>query len=206
MKVILVNGSPHERGCTDRALREVAAALESEGVQTEMLWIGRQPVSGCTGCGACRKLKKCVIDGDGVNDFIRKAQSADGFVFGSPVHYASAGGAMTSFLDRAFYSGGAAMKYKPGAAVASCRRAGASATFDMLNKYFTINCMPVPSSNYWNEVHGQTAEDVEKDEEGLQTMRVLGYNLAWLLKCVALGKAQGVTPKGEEKIKTNFIR
>lgn len=192
MKVILVNGSPHERGCTDRALREVAAALESEGVQTEMLWIGRQPVSGCTGCGACRKLKKCVIDGDGVNDFIRKAQSADGFVFGSPVHYASAGGA--------------AMKYKPGAAVVSCRRAGASATFDMLNKYFTINCMPVASSNYWNEVHGQTAEDVEKDEEGLQTMRVLGYNLAWLLKCVALGKAQGVTPKGEEKIKTNFIR
>ena len=189
MKVILVNGSPHERGCTDRALREVAAALESEGVQTEMLWIRPQPVSGCTGCGACRK-----------------AQSADGFVFGSPVHYASAGGAMTSFLDRAFYSGGAAMKYKPGAAVASCRRAGASATFDMLNKYFTINCMPVASSNYWNEVHGQTAEDVEKDEEGLQTMRVLGYNLAWLLKCVALGKAQGVTPKGEEKIKTNFIR
>ena len=206
MKVILVNGSPHERGCTDRALREVAAALESEGVQTEMLWIGRQPVSGCTGCGACRKLKKCVIDGDGVNDFIRKAESADGFVFGSPVHYASAGGAMTSFLDRAFYSGGAAMRYKPGAAVASCRRAGASATFDMLNKYFTINCMPVASSNYWNEVHGQTAEDVEKDEEGLQTMRVLGYNLAWLLKCVALGKEQGVTPKGEEKIKTNFIR
>ena len=138
MKVILVNGSPHERGCTDRALREVAAALESEGVQTEMLWIGRQPVSGCTGCGACRKLKKCVIDGDGVNDFIRKAQSADGFVFGSPVHYASAGGAMTSFLDRAFYSGGAAMKYKPGAAVVSCRRAGASATFDMLNKFFEL--------------------------------------------------------------------
>lgn len=206
MKVILVNGSPHERGCTDRALREVAAALESEGVQTEMFWTGRQPVSGCTGCGACRKLKKCVIDGDGVNDFIRKAQSADGFVFGSPVHYASAGGAMISFLDRAFCSGGAAMKYKPGAAVVSCRRAGASATFDMLNKYFTINGMPVASSNYWNEVHGQTAEDVEKDEEGLQTMRVLGYNLAWLLKCVALGKAQGVTPKGEEKIKTNFIR
>ena len=221
MKVILVNGSPHERGCTDRALREVAAALESEGVQTEMPWIGRQPVSGCTGCGACVSIcpKQAItmqpdaegflypkVDGDGVNDFIRKAQSADGFVFGSPVHYASAGGAMTSFLDRAFYSGGAAMKYKPGAAVASCRRAGASATFDMLNKYFTINCMPVVSSNYWNEVHGQTAEDVEKDEEGLQTMRVLGYNLAWLLKCVALGKTQGVTPKGEEKIKTNFIR
>lgn len=205
MKVILVNGSPHEHGCTDRALREVANALESEGVQTEMFRIGKKPISGCTGCGACKALKKCVFD-DGVNEFIRKANAADGFVFGSPVHYASAGGAITSFLDRAFCSGGEALRHKPSAAVVSCRRAGASATFDILNKYFTINCMPVASSNYWNEVHGQTAEDVEKDEEGLQTMRVLGYNLAWLLKCISLGKAQGVLPKDEEKIKTNFVR
>lgn len=206
MKVILVNGSPHEHGCTDRALAEVAKALESEGVQTEIFWIGKKPISGCVGCGACRTLKKCVIDGDGVNEFIQKAKTADGFVFGSPVHYPSAGGAITSFLDRAFYSGGEALRHKPGAAVVSCRRAGASATFDILNKYFTINQMPVASSNYWNEVHGQTAEEVEKDEEGLQTMRVLGYNLAWLLKCIALGKAQGILPKGEEKIKTNFVR
>ena len=204
MKVILVNGSPHERGCTDRALREVAAALESEGVQTEMLWIGRQPVSGCTGCGACRKLKKCVIDGDGVNDFIRKAQSADGFVFGSPVHYASAGGAMISFLDRAFCSGGAAMKYKPGAAVASCRRAGASATFDMLNKYFTISNMPVVSSQYWNSVHGRLPGEATQDAEGMQTMRTLGDNMAWLLKNIQTGKIP--LPEPEEPVRTNFIR
>ena len=204
MKVILVNGSPHERGCTDRALREVAAALESEGVQTEMLWIGRQPVSGCTGCGACRKLKKCVIDGDGVNDFIRKAQSADGFVFGSPVHYASAGGAMTSFLDRAFYSGGAAMKYKPGAAVASCRRAGASATFDMLNKYFTISNMPVVSSQYWNSVHGRLPGEAAQDAEGLQTMRVLARNMARMLRAGLL--ASEGRPEPEERVVTSFIR
>ena len=204
MKVILVNGSPHERGCTDRALREVAAALESEGVQTEMLWIGRQPVSGCTGCGACRKLKKCVIDGDGVNDFIRKAQSADGFVFGSPVHYASAGGAMTSFLDRAFSSGGAAMKYKPGAAVASCRRAGASATFDILNKYFTISNMPVVSSQYWNSVHGRLPGEAAQDAEGLQTMRVLARNMARMLRAGLL--ASEGRPEPEERVVTSFIR
>ena len=204
MKVILVNGSPHERGCTDRALREVAAALESEGVQTEMLWIRPQPVSGCTGCGACRKLKKCVIDGDGVNDFIRKAQSADGFVFGSPVHYASAGGAMTSFLDRAFYSGGAAMKYKPGAAVASCRRAGASATFDMLNKYFTISNMPVVSSQYWNSVHGRLPGEAAQDAEGLQTMRVLARNMARMLRAGLL--ASEGRPEPEERVVTSFIR
>lgn len=206
MKVILVNGSPHERGCTNRALCEVAKALESEGVQTEIFWIGNKPISGCIACGECRKTGKCALGGDKVNEFAQKAKDADGFVFGSPVHYASAGGAIASFLDRAFYSGGAAFRYKPGAAVVSCRRAGASATFDMLNKYFTINCMPVVSSNYWNEVHGKTAEEVEKDEEGLQTMRVLGYNFAWILKCAALGKAQGVAPRKEDKIFTNFIR
>ena len=205
MKVILVNGSPHENGCTYRALKEAEKALNEEGIETEIFQVGKAPVSGCTACKFCKKAGRCVID-DKVNVFTEKAKDADGFIFGSPVHYASAGGTLVSFMDRAFYSGGDAMKYKPAAAAVSCRRAGASTTFDVLNKYFTINCMPVVSSNYWNEVHGSCADDVEKDEEGLQTMRVLGYNMAWLIKCIAAGKAQGVTPKKENKVFTNFVR
>lgn len=204
MKVLLVNGSFHQKGCTYTALCEVAKALNANGIQTEIYQIGNA-TSGCRGCRACKKLGKCVID-DGVNEFVEKAANFDGFVFGSPVYYASAAGALVSFMDRAFYSGGRNFTYKPAAAVVSCRRAGASTTFDVINKYFTINNMPVVGSNYWNEIHGNTAEEAAQDEEGLQTMRVLGNNMAWLLKCIELGKLEGLEPVKEKKIMTNFIR
>lgn len=206
MKVILVNGSPHKEGCTYTGLREIEKVLNENGVETEIFWIGNEPLRGCLGCGACAKLGHCAAN-DSVNEFTEKAKSADGFIFGSPVHYSSATGAITSFMDRAFYSGGAALRGKPAAAIASCRRGGASATFDQLNKYFTINCMPIVSSNYWNQIHGSKPEDVLQDEEGIQTMRILGKNMAWLLKCIEAGKKAGIAmPEPEAKIKTNFIR
>ena len=206
MKVLLLNGSPHEFGCTYTALREVAGALEKGGVETEIFWIGSKPQGGCIACGACGKTGKCAFDG-GVNEFVEKAREADGFIFGSPVHYAAASGSITGFLERAFYSGSPAFQGKPGAAVVSARRAGTTAAFDQLNKYFAINEMPVVSANYWNMVHGSTAADVEQDLEGLQTMRVLARNMAWLMKCVAAGKAAGVErPAQEQKQRTNFIR
>ena len=205
MKVLLVNGSYHEKGCTYTALAEVAKALNANGVETEIYWLGQNQISGCKGCWACKKVKKCVID-DGVNEFVAKAAEFDGFVFGSPVYYASAAGSLISFMDRVFYSGGKFLAYKPAAAVVSCRRAGASTTFDVINKYFTINNMPIVGSNYWNEIHGNTAEEAAQDAEGLQTMRMLGNNMAWLLKCIALGKEAGIAPETEKKIWTNFIR
>lgn len=206
MKVILVNGSPKEKGCTYTALCEVAGALEKNGIETEIFWVGAKPIAGCIGCGACSKSGKCFVD-DCVNVFVEKAKTADGFVFGSPVHYAAASGALTSFLDRAFYGKGAVFAGKPGAAVVSCRRGGASAAFDQLNKYFTINNMPVVSSQYWNQVHGNTPEEVKKDAEGMQTMRTLGNNMAWLLKCIEAGAAAGITfPEREPAVRTNFIR
>lgn len=206
MKVILVNGSPKKNGCTYTALTEVAGALEKNGIETEIFQVGNKPLAGCMGCGACLKTGKCFMD-DTVNEFVEKAKEADGFVFGSPVHYAAASGAITSFLDRAFYGKGSVFAGKPGASVVSCRRGGASAAFDQLNKYFTISSMPVVSSQYWNQVHGTTPEEVRKDEEGMQTMRTLGNNMAWLLKCIELGKKEGISfPEGEKKIATNFIR
>ena len=205
MKVLLVNGSHHEKGCTYTALAEVAKALNANGVETEIYWIGKNQVSGCKGCWVCKKTKKCIID-DGVNEFVEKAAEFDGYVFGSPVYYASASGALVSFMDRVFYSGGKNLAYKPAAAVVSCRRAGASTTFDVINKYFTINNMQIVGSNYWNEVHGNSAEEVLQDEEGLQTMRILGNNMAWLIKCIQMGKDAGLAPERERKIMTNFIR
>lgn len=207
MKVLLINGSPHEKGCTYTALCEVEKALNDNGIQTEIFQIGKKPIGGCWGCGACAKLGKCVQD-DVVNEFVEKAAGFDGFVFGSPVYYASAAGALVSFMDRVFYSGGRNLAYKPAAAVASARRAGTVATFDVLNKYFTISNMPIVSANYWNGVHGanNTPADVAKDEEGLQTMRILGNNMAWLLKCIELGKLEGLEPVKEQKVRTNFIR
>ena len=206
MKVILVNGSPHENGCTYTALCEVEKALKNNGIETEIFWVGNKPILGCIGCGACRKLGRCFAD-DTVNEFVEKAKSADGFIFGSPVHYAAASGAVTSFMDRAFYSGGGALRGKPAANIVSCRRGGASAAFDQLNKYFAINNMPIVSSQYWNQVHGNTPEQVKQDEEGMQTMRTLGNNMAWLLKCIEAGKAAGIDfPEREEPIRTNFIR
>jgi len=206
MKVILVNGSPHAKGCTFTALTEVAETLMANGIETEIMQLGTQPISGCLGCGSCIKTGKCFMD-DVVNVFLSKAGEADGFVFGSPVHYAAASGHLTSFLDRVFFGKSALFAYKPGAAVVSCRRGGASAAFDQINKYFTINNMPVVSSQYWNQVHGNTPEEVKQDLEGMQTMRTLGRNMAWLLKCIEAGKKSGIPlPEREPKINTNFIR
>ena len=206
MKVILVNGSPHQYGCTYTALTEIADTLKKEMIETEIFWIQTKPISGCLGCKGCVKTGKCVLN-DTVNDFLEKASSADGFIFGSPVHYAGASGMLTSFMDRAFYHKAGIFQGKPTAAIASCRRGGASATFDQLNKYFTICSMPVVSSQYWNMVHGNTPEEVKKDLEGLQTMRTLGRNMAWMLKCIEAGKQAGISfPTHEEKIATNFIR
>jgi len=206
MKVLLVNGSPHKEGCTYTALKEVATTLEKNGIETEIIWLGVKEIAGCIGCGACGKTGECFRK-DVVNEFVEKAAKADGYIFGSPVHYAAASGSLTSFMDRAFYSGGKTMSGKPGAAVVSCRRGGASAAFDQLNKYFTINCMPVVGSQYWNQVHGSNAEEVKQDEEGMQTMRTLGNNMAWLLKCIEAGKEKGITfPEREPVIRTNYIR
>lgn len=204
MKVLLVNGGPHAHGCTDAALQEVAKTLEENGVETEIFWVGNDPVAGCLGCGACKKTGRCFRD-DCVNKFMEKAETADGFVFGGPVHFASAAGALISFMDRVFSCGN--FEGKVGAAVISCRRAGSTATFDEINKYFAIKCMPIVTSNYWNMVHGNTPDEVRQDLEGMQTMRMLGRNMAWLMKCIVAGKAAGVDrPQSEEKIRTNFIR
>ncbi|MBF0532601.1 MAG: flavodoxin family protein [Candidatus Omnitrophica bacterium] len=210
MKVLLVNGSPHEKGCTYTALQEVSGALNANGIGAEIFQLGIQPLSGCIACRKCAELKRCVFP-DRVNDFLDLAKDADGFVFGSPVHYASAGGAIISFMDRLFYadmlSGRCSFYLKPAAAVVSARRAGTTATFDQLNKYFTISSMPVISSQYWNMVHGATPADVQKDLEGLQIMRVLGRNMAWFLKCKAAGLKAGVAwPEKEDRVFMNFIR
>lgn len=206
MKVILVNGSPKQKGCTYTALTEAAKTLNECGIETEIYWVGNKPIAGCIGCGACGRTGRCFNE-DTVNPFVEKAKEADGFIFGSPVHYAAASGALTSFMDRAFYSGGKHMAGKPAAAVVSCRRGGASAAFDQINKYFTINCMPVVGSQYWNQVHGSTPDDVLKDLEGMQTMRTLARNMAWLLKCIEAGRQAGVTfPEREPVQRTNFIR
>lgn len=207
MKVILVNGSPHEKGCTYTALREAEKILNENGIETELCWVGNKPICGCIGCGACQNLGKCFMDGDPVNAFVERARSADGFLFGSPVHYAAASGAVTSFMDRAFFSGKSAFVGKPAANVVSCRRGGASAAFDQLNKYFTITSMPIVSSQYWNQVHGSSPEEVLRDEEGIQTVRVLAKNMAWLLKCIELGRENGIEfPEPEKPVRTNFIR
>lgn len=206
MKVLLTNGSPHKAGCTDRALREVAGALEKEGIETEMFWLGVKPIIGCTACGCCAGKGKCIYD-DAVNAFIAKAADFDGFIFGTPVHYAAASGAITSFMDRVFYASADLLVGKPAAAIASARRAGTVNAFDQMNKYFTIKCMPVVSSTYWNLVHGSDAQQVEQDLEGLRTMRVLGTNMAWLLRCIEAGKKSGIVfPQPEPAVWTNFIR
>lgn len=208
MKVLMINGSPNEHGCTDAALREVAGALARRGVAADIVWLGNRGVRECIACGTCRKNKtgKCVID-DKVNEIAAAADGYDGLVIGSPVYYAGPTATLTAFMDRLFYAAGGKFADKPGACVVSCRRGGASASFDRLNKYFTINNMPLVPSNYWNQVHGSRAEDVAQDEEGMQTMRTLGENMAWLLECIEAGKKCCVqNPVREAKIKTNFIR
>ena len=206
MKVILVNGSPHEKGCTYTALTEVQKTLEKNKIETEILWVGNKPISGCLGCGNCIKTGKCFME-DKVNEFLEKVPEADGFVFGTPVHFASGSGMITSFMDRAFYGRREVFKNKLASAVVSCRRGGATSTFDQINKYFAMNNMPIVTSQYWNMVHGSKPEDVLKDEEGLQTMRTLANNMSWLLKCIETGKKSGIKePENEKIISTNFIR
>ena len=211
MKVMLVNGSPHKAGSTNRALEEVARTLEAEGIKAETFWIGAKPVGGCVACGSCAKLGRCAFN-DVVNEFRSKAAEADGFVFGAPVHYAHAAASLLGFMDRLFYSNGRAgeldvLAYKPAAAVTSARRAGTTSAFDDINKFFAIAQMPVVSSRYWNNVHGNAAEETEQDAEGLWTMRQLGRNMAWMLKCLEAGRAAGVPlPTQEAGQQTNFIR
>lgn len=205
--VLLINGSGNEQGCTYTALSEVAKTLEQEGIKTEIIQLGKEPTRDCIGCGSCAKLGRCVFVDDAVNKVAEMAREADGFVFGTPVYYAHPSGRILSFLDRLFYSAGSAFAFKPGAAVASARRAGTTASLDALNKYFTIARMPVVSSNYWNMVHGNTPEEVKQDLEGLQIMRGIGQNMAWMIKCIEAGKAAGISyPQTEQKVKTNFIR
>lgn len=207
MKVLLVNGSPRPQGCTYTALHEVAQTLEKEGIETEIIQTGTGALRDCIACRRCREIGKCVFDDDAVNAFVEKARGADGFVFGTPVYYAHPSGRLFSFLDRAFFSGADAFTHKPGAAVASARRAGTTASFDAVGKYFTINQMPVVSSTYWNMVHGSEASEVLRDEEGMQTMRNLGRNMAWLLRCIELGRENGIpAPEAERSYFTNFIR
>lgn len=210
MKVLLVNGSPHKKGCTYTALKEAAETLNKEEVDTEIFQVGKKPLTGCTACRKCAETGYCVFD-DKVNEFIKIAGDFDGFIFGAPVHYAAVNGAMTSFMDRAFYAPLKAGKdifyLKPAAAVISARRAGTTAAFDQLNKYFTLNQMPIVSSRYWNMVHGTNPEEVKEDKEGLQTMRILGRNMAFLMKCKEAGIKAGVDlPEQEEITFTNFIR
>ena len=211
MKVLLINGSPKKNGCTYTALYEVEKVLKEEGLDTEIFWLGNKPLSGCIACQNCAETGQCVFD-DKVNEFAEIAKTVDGFIFGSPVHYAGASGAITSFMDRVFYSellgnGNQTLYMKPAAAIVSARRAGTTAAFDQLNKYFTIQEMPVISSRYWNMVHGACPKDVLKDAEGLYTMRVLGRNMAYFLKCKEAADKAGIPlPKKEEPVFTNFIR
>ena len=182
MKVLLINGSPNKEGCTYTALCEVAGELEKNGVTTEIFHIGTKPVRGCTACEDCEKTGKCILDDDICNEMAGKIRDSDGLIVGTPVYYAGPNGALCALLDRAFYSNRGRLKHKPAACVISLRRGGASAAFDRLNKYFTIAQMPVVSSQYWNSVHGQSPDEVRRDHEGLQVMRILGSNMAWLLK------------------------
>lgn len=205
MNVLLINGSPNENGCTYTALSEVAGELEKAGISTTFFHIGKKPVMGCTNCAGCFETGYCIYKNDGVNECIDLGKKADGMVLGSPVYFAGPNGALTSLLDRMFFAKSSFYAYKPGAAIANCRRGGASASFDRLNKYFTISNMPVVSSQYWNSTHGFTPDEVKKDLEGLQTMRTLGRNMAWLLKCIEAGKDTVPMPEQEKKIMTNFI-
>lgn len=197
MNVILINGSPNAHGCTYTALSEVAKTLEENGIETEIIHVGNKNIRGCIGCRKCKTTGKCVFN-DMVNEVAPKFAACDGIVIGSPVYFASANGTLISFIDRLFYSSPCDGRMKVGAAVVSARRGGNSATFDELNKYFTISEMPVVSSQYWNMVHGYSADDVRKDKEGMQTMRVLGRNMAFLIKSIALGKEQIGLPEREE--------
>lgn len=211
MKALLLNGSPHKDGCVYTALNEIKKTLKEEGVDSEIYQIGNKAIAPCRACRACAKLGRCVVENDGVNAFIEYAKDFDAFVFGSPVYYAAASSGIISFLNRAFFAAfmsgrNEIFTHKPGAAIVNARRAGTTAALDQLNKYFTISQMPIISGRYWNMTHGHTPEDVVKDLEGMQNMRILARNMAYFLKCVEAGKNAGVSfPKQEEVVFTNFI-
>ena len=205
MKVLLINGSPHLNGCTARALEEVKKTLESDGIQTETIHVGNKDIRGCIACMSCRKTGKCAFN-DIVNEVAEKFKESDGLIVGTPVYFASANATVTALMDRLFYSSSFSKAWKVGAVVCSARRGGTTATFDQLNKYFTISGMPVVSGQYWNAVHGRKPEDVEQDEEGLQQMRTLAHNTAFLIKSIALGKEKFGYPEKEPQIMTNFIK
>ncbi len=208
MKVLLVNGSPHREGCTYTALKEVADTLNKEGVETEIYWIGTKPLAGCIGCGACSNTGRCFMN-DIVNEFLDKAKDFDGFVFGAPVHFFAIPGLMTSFMNRVFFAARSGQQFqgKPAAALTSSRRAGSLSTLDQFNRYFVHGGMPIVPSQYPPMVFGGKAEDVAQDQEGLQIMRTLGRNLAWMLRCGDAGKQAGENyPEREQRVSTNFIR
>ena len=205
MKVLIINGSPHPKGCTARALKEVAETLESQGIETETIIVGNKDIRGCIGCYKCQQTGKCVFN-DLVNETAPKLKEVDGVTIGTPVYYAHANGTLISFLDRLFFSTLFPKTMKVGATVVSSRRAGSTSAFDDINKYFTMTGMPVASSTYWNEVHGFTSEDVEKDLEGLQTMRNLGKSMAFLIKSIRLGNKDLGTPELTNNLRTHFIR
>ena len=206
MNVLMINGSPNEKGCTYTALSEIGKILEQNGIGQEILYLGKKPVAGCIACGSCYDTGRCVFQ-DQVNQVLERLDSIDAVIIGSPVYYAGPSGQVTAFLDRLFYCGGGRMAGKLGASVVSCRRGGATAAFDRLNKYFTISNMPIVSSQYWNQVHGNTPEEVRQDAEGLQTMRSLAQNMVWLLKSIEAGRKAGIAlPEYEPRTGTNFIR
>lgn len=205
MKVLLVNGSSEKNGCTYTALNEVTRALNEENIETEIFFIGNEPLPDCIACRKCKETGECIFN-DIVNEFAEKAKSADGFIFASPVYFAHPSGRLLTFMDRVFYSAGSVFQFKPAAAVLSARRAGTTASMDVINKYFTINSMPIVSSTYWNQVYGAQPEQISEDKEGLMTMYNIGKNTAWLLKCLQLGKKHGLTHPQNEKVLTNFIK
>lgn len=205
MKVLLINGSPNEKGCTYTGLKEMEKVFSKFGIESEILYLGKKAISGCIACGQCRTAGKCIFED--VNKIGERLDEFDGIVIGSPVYYAGPSAQVTSFLDRLFYSYGKKMVGKLGASIVSCRRGGASAAFDRLNKYFSISNMPIVTSQYWNQIHGNTPEEVMKDEEGLQTLRTLAQNFTWLLKCIEAGKKAGIeVGEYEAPLRTNFIR
>jgi multimeric flavodoxin WrbA len=206
MNVLLINGSPRKDGCTNAALSEAAGALNANGIETRIYHIGKGPIQDCTACRGCAGSGRCVFGGDGVNECAELLKAADGLIVGSPVYYGAAAGAVCSFLDRLFFLKSGPYEQKPAAAVVCCRRAGSTAALDRLNKYFMLSSMPVVTSQYWNMVHGNTPDEARRDLEGMQTMRTLGNNMAWLLKCIGAAKGAVPPPEREARVATNFIR
>lgn len=203
----MINGSPNQFGSTYSALNYVAEILSSENINSEIVWLGDKPLQDCVGCNACIKLGKCIFEDDIVNELIEKSKLASGFIFGTPVYYASPSGRLISALNRLFYAGSKHLSYKPAAAIAVARRAGGTASIDVLNKYFSINNMPIICSLYWNILYGRTPEEIEQDNEGIQTLKVLATNMSWILKSIDFAHCNGVNnPRPEPKQYTNFIR